>query len=262
MQDHGQHDHGRKLQNCFLIQRHDAGDDGRDGHYRNRRENPDQGFQAVTQQVAQDEAVQQREDHDPEYRADHGPEIDGHPLPGQKFHQRRGGQGGEERGGQGHDDGQGHVCPREIGDDVGGRARRAASDQDDAQGRFGWQVKHQADGPGDERHEQVLESHAHSDRAPLPAHACEIREFKRQAHAEHDDPKPQGNMRPDPGEDGRMQEGQQGETHCEGQEMPFDPLGEGAQHAKLRLRWFMFAVRDCGPEKGSASTGCAVAGPV
>ena len=112
--------------------------------------------------------------------------VDIHRLADQQQYQQRGKERCQERGRGRHADRQRQVSFCQIGNDVGGGAARAASDQDDADGERFVQAEQARERKGEQRHHRELRQAADKHVFGTGEHHAEVLHLERQAHAEHD----------------------------------------------------------------------------
>ena len=165
----------------------DDEDDGANGQGRQGRQVICGAFGRPGPKPLHDQAQGDGQDDHPEDAQQHSEDIDIDRLPRQQPDQQRRQHGGQEGRCGRHPDGKRQVALGQIGDDVRGRAARAAPHEDDTDGERRIQPENPCQCKRQERHHRELRQAADDDVPGAGKHHAEVFRLECQAHPEHND---------------------------------------------------------------------------
>ena len=186
----------------------------------------------AAEEVADDYAARNREEHDLEDGDEHREQRDVNPGSREEVDEERRYERREERGAGSDGDGERHIALREEAHDVRGGAARAAADEDHAGGDFGRKREGLAEEPRGDRHDDKLPDDADEDLKRPPEHLGEVSGLQGEAHAEHHYSEKDGDIACERREDRRKEEGESREDEDPYSEGPADKRAESGQRVK------------------------------
>ena len=161
--------------------------DRHDRQGRNQRQNLYHRLGEFLEEMVNQEAQHDGQDHNLYDGKEHAPDIHVYRLSGVEIGQSRGQERRQNRGTCRHSYGKGHITLGEIGHHVGRGSSGAGAYQDDADGQLRAQAEHLGKGKGQKRHDGKLRAAADDDVLGAAEHDLEVMGLQRQAHAEHYD---------------------------------------------------------------------------
>lgn len=149
-------------------------DDHDDCGGRDQRKNLDGLIRVLSEEVVHDKTEDDRQKNDTHDGEHHRTKVHVNGLASIQERQCRGEQRGKERRDSSHRNGQGHIAVGEVRHDVRGRAARAGADEDDTDRKFRGKTECQAQHPGKQRHDGVLQHGADDDVLRALEDDCEV----------------------------------------------------------------------------------------